>query len=101
MGVEYSFLDLNAWIGTAQEYAELFGGETASEDTATETMYETYTVSVGTNSYINLRESPNTTSAVLAKYANGAKVNISTISDGWGKLYGQAGYMSIDWLEKA
>lgn len=67
-----------------------------------ETMYGNATVSV-TSGYLNIREGASTRSKVIAKAADGARVNIIREAGGTGWVFGvlesgEAGYMSSEYL---
>lgn len=53
-----------------------------------------------TASLLNLRQQPNTSSAILAQIPNGAAVNVSSLQGGWANVtyYGTTGFVSLDYL---
>lgn len=102
MGMSETFLDLNAWVGTQEQYRAIFGEtiDYADDDavtTVTEVTLKEYKVIA--LPYLYIREHPSTSSKKLGLLYNGSRVVISNISDGWGKLYGQPGYVSAAWLK--
>ncbi len=54
-----------------------------------------------TASLLNLRQSPNTSCAILAQIPNGQAVSVKSIDSGWAKVtYGSTeGYVSLDYLK--
>ncbi len=53
-----------------------------------------------TASLLNLRQQPNTSSAILAQIPNGRTMSVESISSGWGKVTynGIAGYVSAQYI---
>ena len=103
MGMQYSFLDLNGWIGTNAQYESMFSTTIDTPDDEAEVIpqpeYKTYTVEVSSWLWLNIREQPTTNSPVRGRLLRGAKVNVSNISNGWGKLHGQELYISTQYLK--
>lgn len=102
MGMSETFLDLNAWVGTQEQYRAIFGEtiDYADDDavtTVTEVTLKEYKVIA--LPYLYIREQPSPSSKKLGLLYNGSKVIISSISGGWGKLAGQPGYVSAAWLK--
>lgn len=102
--VETALAEKNGWNGLGVhrmievDYSE--GGKT--EVSEAEKIFGNATVSV-TSGYLNIREGASTRSKVIAKAANGARVNITREAGGTGWVFGalasgEAGYMSSEYL---
>jgi len=103
-----SATDLNGWIGSAEEFAALFGtapkeiavtetaADSATEESAPEYEYYRVTPLKG----VNVRAAPSTKAAkILPAIAGGEKIRIESVADGWAKLYDRDGYVSADCIE--
>jgi len=101
MGVEENdVLDLNGWIASEADYPALFGEITTPDDEVIvmpQPEFKEYTVTAWP--YLFMRESASTNSKKLGLYYQNAKVNISSVSNGWAKIYGQPGYISEKYLK--
>lgn len=102
--VETELMEKNGWNGLGAHrmievvYSE--GGKT--EVSEAEKIFGNATVSV-TSGYLNIREGASTRSKVIAKAADGARVNIIREAGGTGWVFGalasgEAGYMSSEYL---
>ena len=102
--VETALTERNGWNGLGVhrmievDYSE--GGKT--EVSEAEKIFGNATVSL-TSGYLNIREGASTRSKVIAKAANGARVNIIREAGGTGWVFGalasgEAGYMSSEYL---
>ena len=96
-------MDLNGWVGTNAQYESMFSTTIDTPDDEAEVIpqpeYKTYTVEVSSWLWLNIREQPTTNSPVRGRLLRGAKVNVSNISNGWGKLHGQELYISTQYLK--
>ena len=102
--VETALTEKAGWSGLGVHrmievvYSE--GGKTEVSDT--EKIFGNATVSI-TSGYLNIREGASTRSKIIAKAANGARVNIIREAGGTGWVFGmlesgEAGYMSSEYL---
>ena len=102
--VETALAEKNGWNGLGVhrmikvDYPE--GGKTKVNEA--EKIFGNATVSV-TSGYLNIREGASTRSKIIAKAANGARVNIIREAGGTGWVFGklasgEAGYMSSEYL---
>ena len=102
--VETALAEKNGWNGLGAhrmievDYSE--GGKT--EVSEAEKIFGNATVRV-TSGYLNIREGASTRSKIIAKAANGARVNIIREAGGTGWVFGklesgEAGYMSGEYL---
>ena len=102
--VETALTKKNGWNGLGvhrmieADYSE--GGKT--EVSEAEKIFGNATVSV-TSGYLNIREGASTRSKIIAKAANGARVNIVREAGGTGWVFGalesgETGYMSSEYL---
>ena len=102
--VETALTEKNGWNGLGVhrkievDYSE--GGKT--EVSEAEKIFGNATVSV-TSGYLNIREGASTQSKVIAKAADGARVNVIREAGGTGWVFGKlesgvAGYMSSEYL---
>jgi GH25 family lysozyme M1 (1,4-beta-N-acetylmuramidase) len=116
-GMEMKVLDLNAWIGPVSFYSALFGGllvvvtpedETPIEEPVDEPIDITgeFVEYVINTSELNVRALPTTNSKIVGRYVSGWPVNVEKSVDigtgsvaGWKRLYGQQGYMALDYLK--
>ena len=100
MGMKSTTLDLNGWVATQEEYMVWFGS--THDDEAVVIPPAAFTerkVNVSSWSYLNIRVEPSNSGKVIGRYFRDAPVNISSISNGWAKLYGQPGYISEKYLK--
>ena len=100
-GTTELFMDLNAWTASQADFDKTFGVTTPDDEVIVipQPEYKTYIVEVGVLSWLNIREQPNTGSPIRGRLLRGAKVNVSNISNGWGKLHGQDLYVSTQYLK--
>lgn len=116
LGTELKQLDLNVFMGTAADYAALFGAPVIiSEDETTVIVPEDetpiawddfvkYQVNTGR---LMVRSGPSTNSKIIGSYLLGAPINITSgitpgigSVQGWVEIFGQDQYMSLDYLKK-
>jgi GH25 family lysozyme M1 (1,4-beta-N-acetylmuramidase) len=112
---ELKEMDLNGWVGTVEQYKQMFLANVETPDpietpddeviVIPPTEYITYKVTAWPYLFIR-KEAKSNASKVGLVYQN-KQVNISEVvtgdgsqSNGWGKLYGQPGYMSMNYLIK-
>lgn len=97
--VETEITDKSLWNGLGKHRMIAVQDDNAEGG---ETMFGNATVSV-TSGYLNIREGASTRSKVIAKAANGVRVNIIREAGGTGWVFGmlesgEAGYMSSEYL---
>jgi hypothetical protein len=103
---EERFMDLNGWLGTQAQFNLLFSITTPDDETppVIPSTYKTYKVTATLG--LTIRELPGLAGKYLGGYAFAAPINItgivkgdSTQKLGWGKINGQLGYVSMDWVK--
>lgn len=114
-GTQLKELDLNAGICTAEQYAIMIGRPVITSEDETPVVEEGPEEPVTTEyikcrvntARLNIRAMPTTTSKVLGSLLSGTPLNIckgitpgTGSVQGWVQIYGQEGYVSLDWLEK-
>jgi GH25 family lysozyme M1 (1,4-beta-N-acetylmuramidase) len=117
LGTQILELDLNWFLGTVNDYALLFGKPvvvTPEDETPIELPeddpidvtgeFVAYLINTGK---LNVRALPTTNSKIVGSYLSGWPVNVEKSVDlgvgsltGWKRLYGQQGYLSMDYLKK-
>jgi GH25 family lysozyme M1 (1,4-beta-N-acetylmuramidase) len=94
LGTQYSYLDLNGWIGTEDDYSDLFGVPVVVVDPnqPPAPLVARYKI---TASSLRLRKAPNTKSKVYGVFYFEYPIVISEVIDGWGKVDSQEGYICL------
>ena len=102
--VETALTEKNGWngLGAHRMIGVDYSGGGKTEVSEAEKIFGNATVSV-TSGYLNIRDGASTRSNVIAKAANGARVNIIREAGGTGWVFGalesgEAGYMSSEYL---
>jgi len=114
LGTKIKELDLNAWCASVSLYSQLWGGapvvvtpedETPVEEEPIDVTGEfvEYTINTGK---LNVRALPTTNSRIVGSFVQEWPVNVEKSVDlgvgsktGWKRLYGQQGYLSMDYLK--
>jgi lysozyme len=112
VGTQLKELDLNVWIGTNAEYTAMWGTVivTPEDETPVEPVDPVEPVEQFvkrmTTANLAIRALPTVNSTLLARWVVWRNVNVSKTSEpgagslqGWVKVYGQDGYMSLDYLK--
>ncbi len=120
LGTKIKQLDLNVFMGTAADYEYLFGApvvvvvtpedekpvEEPEDETPIDVTGEFLEYVINTKE-LNVRALPTTNSRIVGSYFSGWPVNVEKSVDlgigsktGWKRLYGQQGYLAMDFLKK-
>ena len=110
-GTQIREMDLNGWVGTQAQYEQMFDTavtpHTPDDETLPIPVTQFTTYKVSTWPYLFIRQEAKYNANKIGLIYPDKEVSISEIvagdgsqSKGWGKLYGQSGFMSMNYLTK-